>query len=389
MPTKHQVVKQPVAPVGAHSWNGDRTKVAVSPNNHLVHVYAVQRGNFVLEHTLENHTQRVTSIDWAPKTNRIVTCAADRNAYVWEFKEGAWKPALVILRINRAATCCKWSPKENKFAVGSGARLISVCYFEEENDWWVSKHIKKPIRSTVLSVDWHPNNVLLAAGCSDFTARIFSGYIKAKNDDGVPVDEKPAATCWGKKMPFGAMMAQFSGASTGGWVHDVAFSASGEELAFVGHDAAISVANGNAPREEEEGGGFTVARLDTSDLPFRAVDWVTPNSIVAAGHGYVPVLFTYTDGALTKQGKVDVPVKKAAKQMSAMAKFQTLDRKGTSASDKTTTSVESTHQNAISNIGLYKGDRSACEEFCTAGVDGQLVIWKMSEIRALEGINVA
>lgn len=24
---------------------------------------------------------------------------------------------------------------EDKFAVGSGARLISVCYFEQENDW--------------------------------------------------------------------------------------------------------------------------------------------------------------------------------------------------------------------------------------------------------------
>ena len=39
---------------------------------------------------------------------------------------------------------------ETKFAVGSGARLIAVCYFEVDNDWWVSKHIKKPIRSTVL-----------------------------------------------------------------------------------------------------------------------------------------------------------------------------------------------------------------------------------------------
>ena len=24
---------------------------------------------------------------------------------------------------------------EDKFAVGSSARLISVCYFEKENDW--------------------------------------------------------------------------------------------------------------------------------------------------------------------------------------------------------------------------------------------------------------
>ena len=68
----------------------------------------------------------------------------------------------------RAATCVKWSPEENKFAVGSGARLISVCYFEQEHDWWVAKHIKKPIRSTITALDWHPNNVLLAAGSTGF-----------------------------------------------------------------------------------------------------------------------------------------------------------------------------------------------------------------------------
>jgi len=60
-----------------------------------------------------------------------------------------WKPTLVVLRLNRAATCVRWSPLENKFAVGSGARMVSVCYFEQENDWWISKQIKKPIRSTV------------------------------------------------------------------------------------------------------------------------------------------------------------------------------------------------------------------------------------------------
>lgn len=76
----------------------------------------------------------------------------------------------MLLRINRAATHVRWyflltrSPKEDKFAVASGARLIAVCYFEEEHNWWVSKHLKKPIRSTVLSVDWHPENILLAAG---------------------------------------------------------------------------------------------------------------------------------------------------------------------------------------------------------------------------------
>lgn len=42
----------------------------------------------------------------------------------------------------------------------------------------MAKQLKKPIRSTVLSVDWHPNNVLLAAGSADMKARVFSAYIK-------------------------------------------------------------------------------------------------------------------------------------------------------------------------------------------------------------------
>ena len=43
---------------------------------------------------------------------------------------------------------------------------LSVCVCR-----WVSKHIKKPLRSTALSIDWHPNNYLLAAGSCDFNAR--------------------------------------------------------------------------------------------------------------------------------------------------------------------------------------------------------------------------
>ena len=89
----------------------------------------------------------------------------------------------------------KWSPEENKFAVGSGARLISVCYFEADNDWWVAKHIKKPIKSTITAIDWHPNNCLLAAGSTGFKVRVYSGYVK-------DIEEKPTATPWGSKMPF-------------------------------------------------------------------------------------------------------------------------------------------------------------------------------------------
>lgn len=82
--------------------------------------------------SLLQHDKVITSIDWAPNTNRIVTCSQDRNAYVWKQAQdpqtGAtvWKPTLVLLRINRAATFVRWSPNEDKFAVASGARCVDV-----------------------------------------------------------------------------------------------------------------------------------------------------------------------------------------------------------------------------------------------------------------------
>ena len=45
------------------------------------------------------------------------------------------------------------------------------------------------------------------------------------------------------------MMSSGSHRVTGGWVHDVSFSASGDQLAFVAHDSSITVvdsANNNA-----------------------------------------------------------------------------------------------------------------------------------------------
>lgn len=76
----------------------------------------------------KQHDKIVTSIDWAPNSNRIVTASQDRNAYVWQQASDpltgriVWKPTLVLLRINRAATFVRWSPFEDKFAVASGAR---------------------------------------------------------------------------------------------------------------------------------------------------------------------------------------------------------------------------------------------------------------------------
>eukprot|EP00045_Choanoeca_perplexa_P003763 m.33279 g.33279 ORF g.33279 m.33279 type:complete len:397 (+) comp12217_c0_seq1:98-1288(+) len=389
MPFDYQLSKDPIAPISCHAWNKDRSMIAISPNSADVHIYRHDGKEFTLIHVMKEHTQRVTAIDWAQNTNKLVTCGQDRNAYVWERRERdaaekenilkerpkadkemagfIWVPTLVILRINRAATCVKFSPNEDKFAVGSGARLVSICYFEEDNDWWVSKHIKKPIRSTVLSVDWHPNNCILAVGSSDFKARVFGAAIKS-------VDKKPPATCWGAKAKVGELMAEFgTGSVGGGWIHDVSFSADGNQLVYVSHDSSIYVVDGASDQ--------AVTRLATGKLPFRAVQWITPGTFVAAGHDYVPFLYSFASGAIEFAGEVDArEEKKKASKFSALAKFQNLDSRGTSSSDDLSTTVKSLHQNAVVEIELYQGDASSATKFSTVGMDGKVVIWDMDEV---------
>ena len=88
-----------------------------------------------------------------------------RNAFVWEYQssDNSWKPTLVILRIERAALDVKWSMDGLRFAATSGAKCVSVCTYEAQNDWWVSKMIRKKFKSTVLCCNFHPTNGQLLA----------------------------------------------------------------------------------------------------------------------------------------------------------------------------------------------------------------------------------
>ena len=91
-----------VVPISTHCWSGDGNELAISLNNKEVQVMkrGYGPGKWDSSATLDQHDLLVTGIDWAPKTNRIVTCSADRNAYVWNLEaDGTWKHTLGIIFI--------------------------------------------------------------------------------------------------------------------------------------------------------------------------------------------------------------------------------------------------------------------------------------------------
>ena len=234
---------------------------------------------------------------------------------------------------------------------------------------------KKPIRSTVLSLDWHPNNVLLAAGSCDFKCRIFSAYIKE-------VEERPAPTPWGSKMPFGELM--FESSSSCGWVHGVCFSASGSRVAWVSHDSTVCLVDADKK--------MAVATLASETLPLLAVTFITENSLVAAGHDCFPVLFTYDNAAVTLSfgGRLDVPKQSSQRGMTARERFQNLDKKASSEGGAATgAGLDSLHKNSVSQISVLSGGKAKCSQFCTTGMDGGMSIWDVKSLEsALKDLKI-
>ncbi|KAH9050630.1 actin-like protein ARPC3 [Lactarius hengduanensis] len=390
-----QVYNISQSPITSHAFNADRTQVAVSLNTSDVRILSRSGIDWTPEETLSEHDKIITSIDWAPRSNQIVTASQDRNAYVWQQAPDpltgrtVWKPTLVLLRINRAATFVRWSPLEDKFAVASGARAIAVCSFDPDNNWWVAKQLKKPIRSTVLSIDWHPNNVLLAAGSADMKARVFSAYIK-------DVDKRPPPSVWGEKLPFNTVCGEYS-SSSGGWVHSVGFSPSGDALAFASHDSTISVVYP---------GGPTIYTIRSTSLPYVTLTWTSEDSLVAAGHDCQPVLFSGGPSGWQVVGSLDdssasktpggargaltgsSPVGRL--NSAAFNTFRNADSRGLGSSPgggsqlATDTEMFTVHQNTITDIRPYEGAPGAVSRVSTSGVDGKLVVW---DVNAVSGMS--
>lgn len=390
-----QVNQLATTAITAHAFNADRTQLSVCENTHEVKVYAKSGSGWSLTETLTDHDKVVTSIDWAPRRNQIVTASQDRNAYVWNYDvdpldpsgQAKWHPTLVLLRLNRSATVVKWSPDEQKFAVGSGSRTIAVCQYDDESNWWVAKHIKKPLRSTVLALDWHPNSVLLASGAADGRCRVFSAFIKG-------VDSKPAPSKWGERLPFNTVCGDF-GSPAGGWVHDVAFSPSGDALAFVSHDATVTVVYPSGADQPPS----AVWVIKLASLPLVSLCFCAEDVFVGSGHDCQPLLFSGDEGNGWQQVKsLDEQKGGGSAQQQrggnaaggigrlnneAFNLFRAADSRGVTGpsggavAGGNRAGVDTVHSNTITSIRPFSGSPGSVNQVSTSGVDGKVVIWNL------------
>ncbi|CAL5403932.1 unnamed protein product [Camellia sinensis] len=356
--------------ITCHAWSPDYSMISFCPNNNEVHIYRIVEEKWERIHVLQKHDQIVSGIDWSAKSNRIVTVSHDRNSYVWNQEGADWVPTLVILRLNRAALCVQWSPRENKFAVGSGAKTVCICYYEQENNWWVSKLIRKRHDSSVTSVAWHPNNILLATTSTDGKCRVFSTFIKG-------VDTRDSGTRSTTDSKFGEQIVQLDLSFC--WAFGVKWSPSGNTLAYVGHNSMIYFV-------DEVGPAPSAQTIAFRDLPLRDVLFVSERMVIGVGFDCHPMIFAADERGLWSfvrflgERKTSSSGAKYGSQFSeAFGKLYGQSKLGIS-NDIVEPSRPrgGIHENSINCIvPLKKEGDSTNTRFSTSGLDGKVVIWDL------------
>lgn len=243
----------------------------------------------------------------------------------------------------------------------------------------------KKHKSTVIDIAWHPSSQLIATASSDFKCRIFSTYIEQRTQAG-PIPIFGDISSYG----FGKRITEFE--SSNGWVESVAWTPSGDGLAFAGHDSSISFvrfAEGQPP---------VCYSLKQRSLPYTVVTFLSNDVLVAAGHGFAPEIYQMDNASNKWQllGCADAKETKTAGKSkagafeSSRAMWRNIEHQGKEKS-KGGDEIKTLHHNVITGINVY-GDThrlSSFDAFSTTGTDGRLVLWDKSALKkALPAIAI-
>lgn len=330
----------------AHAWNGDHSKLAISPNDSEIWIFTgcdnLDSSSWKKKWILKEHELPVASLDWHPVTGRLVSVGHDRNAFVWVFDadNDRWTPQVVVLHISKAALDVKWSLDGSEFAVASASKQVSICRFDPGSNWWISS-VSKKAKSTVTSVAWHPSGQVVAAGSTDFKCRVISAWLPSAAGAQPP----PPPPVFGPLPEFGTDVIEFEQGRVSvrvlssrcfgvtlasrvvqcthtpspsyhhsrrpqSWVLDCAWAPSGGHLAFITHDCHLHVATFHPSALEAP----ALQSVRMPGLPAARVLWLSERAILTAGHQPTPELFTRgADGQWRYAAAVELQPASAAK----------------------------------------------------------------------------
>ena len=376
------------AAVIAAAFSPDKTQLAFSPNNHLVHIVDIASTDcraWAITATLSSHEQAVTGIDWNATTGKILTCAHDRSAFVWEQKKGKkqWEPVLILLdsQIKRGLTCAAWCPHGQKLYEGSAATNIAIGKYDAESDWWQCT-VVTPHCSGLTALAPHPiNPALLATGANDCCIKLVSTFTKSVD----PAD-----------MRLGKAGAELGAFQMAAWVQALTWAPSGTAMAAATRDSCVCVLSGEDFATFDN---WVVRVISLRGLPCRSVAFLADDVMVAGGHDFYPLTFKRAAAVEEEDpaggwaiDKVGVSPKKEQKELTVAQKAKLKFQNQATFGQETAVEMPDTrHSNTIVSVlplAGAKGEPTASVPkataapllFATASLDGKVELWGAADL---------
>lgn len=348
--------------------NATGTQIAFSPNNHRVFIATCDPskdcGGWTITHALEAaHSQPISGIAWHGETNKILTCAHDRTAFVWDFDAGSkrWIPTVVMLDavMTKGCTDCAFSPSGERIIIASAHEAVAVGKYSKSLLWYTCKFCT-PHAASVTTLAPHPtDDKVLVSGSTDSTVR-FTCIDTGKPKTGEPI--------------FGQELQRFN---VGAWVHSVVFLPSGNSVVAALHSSQIVFFSGEAV-----GSWAKTFTLSTNGLPFRRLAALNDTAVVAAGFDFYPAKIEQKAANSWKIVSEGKQPKAAAVELSETEKARLRFQNEATLGQKDAVELPKTrHSNTISAV-ISLPASSKPYAFMTCAVDGRVECWKDADLIA-------
>lgn len=119
---------------------------------------------------LKEHFNVISSLNWHPTTNQLLSASTDRGVIVWiPGTDNSFTPQMGMIKEQKANLDAVWNPAGDSFAVGSSSGNVYIGTYSEASNFWVAHTLnkKKTIhKASVVCVRFDPLSGRVVASAS-------------------------------------------------------------------------------------------------------------------------------------------------------------------------------------------------------------------------------
>lgn len=367
------------------TWNANGSLAAVCPTNNEIWIFETAGSPDISKWTkvcvLKEHFNVISSLNWHPKTNLLLSASTDRGAIVWEQGTGDKKyefmPQMGMIKEQKANLDAAWNGRGDKFVIGSSSGYVYVGTYSKANNFWVAHPVsKKPQhKASVVSVKFDPGCSRVVASASlDGTVQITSCF----SED---LDKDSTSGPFGMVSSYGDVLVTIP---SNAWINFVAFSPNSSIIAYGTHDSELNFANVAEVGSSNGKSKVKPEKLMLKGNPLLSGMFISDDKFVGAGFDKVPYLYQGA-GKNWKQVKVlDSGIDKVRKAKITGNSF--LDKRVYFNADiKLSSEVEmketdTMHANYINCMQTFASDGTKPLILSTSDVNGYLNWWDVQNL---------